>query len=70
MNDLQTPLHWAARIGDEKIVQLLIDRGAKINIQDVKSSSSFLAFFFSFFHSFNRFILLFIYFYFLHVCSL
>jgi ankyrin repeat protein len=35
MNDLQTPLHIAAQRGHEKIVQLLLDRGADINSKDV-----------------------------------
>ena len=29
-----TPLHWAAREGKEGTVQLLIEKGAEINIKD------------------------------------
>ena len=30
----QTPLHWAAGEGEEDTVQLLIEKGADINIKD------------------------------------
>ena len=32
-NNRETPLHWAARVGDVEIVQLLVDYGASINAQ-------------------------------------
>ena len=31
----RTPLHWAAREGKEDTVQLLIEKGADINIKDI-----------------------------------
>ena len=34
MQDLNTPLHYAVIIGDVKVATLLIDRGAKLDVQN------------------------------------
>ena len=35
-----TPLHYAVRSGNKGIVQLLIDKGAKIGLRDIDGKTS------------------------------
>jgi len=45
---IQTPLHCAARYGRIEFVQLLLDRGAEVNVKDNTVWNILLSFSFSF----------------------